>query len=63
MKEGKVNGYSDKDIVKLITPDLYLRNILKNTENLTLYRLMKIRQSHLIKKSAKDLYQSLKLLE
>ena len=58
-----MNGYSDKDIVKLITPDLYLRNILKNTENLTLYRLMKIRQSHLIKKSAKDLYQSLKLLE
>ena len=52
IKEGKDKGYSDKEIVnvviKTLTPELYLRNVLETTDNLNLDRLMKFFQSHFV---------------
>ena len=52
IKEGKDKGYSDKEIVnvviKTLTPELYLRNVLETTDNLNLDRLMKFLQSHFV---------------
>ena len=42
-------------VLKAIIPNLYLRNALETTENLTLERLMKFLQSHYVEKSTTDL--------
>ena len=63
IEEGRDKGYSDKEIVnavlRAITPGLYLRNVLKTTEKLTLSRLMKFLQSHFVERNTKDLCQHL----
>ena len=66
IEEGQAEDYSDKDIVsailKVITPGLYLKNVLETTENLTLDRLIKFLQSHDVERSTTDLYQALTAL-
>ena len=48
--EAGIEKRSNKEIVnaalRVITPSLYLRNVLETTEDLTLGRLMKVLQSH-----------------
>ena len=52
IEEGRDKGRTDKEIVnavlRAITPGLYLRNVLENTANPTLSRLMKFFQSHFV---------------
>ena len=59
MEEGIEKGYSDKEILnavlRAITPGLHLRNVLETNEDLTLKRLMKFLQSHLVEQSTTDL--------
>ena len=63
IEEGRDKGYSDKEIVnavlRAIAPGLYLRNVLETTKNLTLSRLMKFLQSHVVERNTTDLCQHL----
>ena len=50
IEAGIEKRYSNKEILnaalRVITPSLYLRNVLETTEDLTLGRFMKVLQSH-----------------
>ena len=63
IEEGKDKSYSDKEIVnaviKAITPELYLRNVLETIDNVTLDRLMKFLQSHFVDRNSLVLSQHL----
>ena len=63
IEEVKYKGYSDKEIVnpvkKAIIPGLHLQNVSETTDNMTLERLMKFLQSHLVERNTLDLNQHL----
>ena len=63
IEEGKDKSYSDKEIVnaviKAITPELYLRNVLETIDNVTLDRLMQFLQSHFVDRNSLVLSQHL----